>query len=200
MAVERHLRALEAAIDGPITLGELVHRMERSGFGLIIIFVCLPFLQPIPLAGLSTVIGAFIALQGIRLVRGRQEMTLPVWIASRRIEEKTLHLLLGAARRFFALADRVSKPRWRMLAANPRAAGVGITLSGALLALPFPIPLSNMICAGPAVLLSLALLEEDGLIAVLGWLAMAFSISFHVGLFILGAQGSLALFARAGLQ
>lgn len=197
MAVERHLLALEAAIDGPLTLGELVHRMERSGFGLIVIFVCLPFLQPIPLAGLSTVIGAFMAFQGIRLVRGRQELVLPVWIASRRIEEKTLHLLLGAARRFFALADRFSRPRWRWLAANPRAAGVGIALSGTLLALPFPIPMSNMICATPAVLLSLALLEEDGLIAVLGWLGMLLSIAFHVGLFMLGADGTRALWRAA---
>ena len=49
MPVERHLRALEAAIDGPMTLGELTHRMHHAGFGLVIIFVCLPFLQPLPI-------------------------------------------------------------------------------------------------------------------------------------------------------
>ncbi len=197
MAVERHLRALEAAVDGPLTLGELVHRMERSGFGLVIIFVCLPFLQPLPLAGLSTVLGAFIVFQGVRLVRGGKELLLPAWIANRRIEEKTLHLLLGAARRFFALADKVTRPRWRGLAANPRAAGAGIALSGALLALPFPIPLSNMICASPAVLLSLALLEEDGLLAALGWLGLLLSIAFHIGLLLLGAEGTRALWRAA---
>lgn len=193
MAVERHLRALEAAVDGPMTLGELTHRMRHAGFGLIVIFVCLPFLQPLPLAGLSTVLGAFIALQGVQLLRGRREPHLPGWIGRRRIEEKTLHLLLGAARRFFALTEKVSRPRWRALAGNERAAGAGIALSGALLALPFPIPLSNMICASPAVLLSLALLEEDGLIALLGWLGMFVSISFHVGLALLGAEGTRAL-------
>jgi len=193
MAVERHLRALEAAVSGPMTLGELVHRMRQSGFGLIVIFVSMPFLQPIPLAGLSTVLGVFIALQGVQLMRGKEEPHLPSWIAHRRLEERTLHLLLGAARRFFALADKFSRPRLRGLAANPRAAGAGIALSGALLALPFPIPLSNMICASPAVLLSLALLEEDGLIAALGWLGIMLSISFHIGLFLLGADGTRAL-------
>ncbi|MBI2387502.1 MAG: exopolysaccharide biosynthesis protein [Elusimicrobia bacterium] len=197
MSVERHLVALEAAIDGPMTLGQLTRRMHHAGFGLIIIFVCMPFLQPLPLAGLSTVLGAFIALQGVQLVRGRREPHLPDWIARRRLEANTLHLLLGAARRFFALAEKVSRPRWRALAANERAVGAGIALCGALLALPFPIPLSNMICASPAVLLSLGMLEEDGLIALLGWLGIFLTVCFHVGLALLGADGTLALWRAA---
>lgn len=193
MAVARHLLALEAAIDGPLTLGELTGRMHHAGFGLIVLFVCLPFLQPLPLAGLSTVLGVFIALQGVRLVQGRKEPHLPDWIARRRLEAKTWHLLLGAARRFFAVAERFARPRWRSLAANERASGAGIALCGALLALPFPIPMSNMVCATPAALLALALLEEDGLIALLGWLGIFVMISFHVGLILLGAEGTRAL-------
>lgn len=197
MAVERHLRALEAAVDGPRTLGELVHRMHHSGFGLIVIFVCLPFLQPIPLGGLSSVIGPFVALQGVQLFRGKKELHLVSWIAHRRLEAKTVHVLLGAARAFFAFADKVTRPRWGTLARSERAAGAGIALSGALLSLPFPIPLSNIICAGPAVLLSLALLEEDGLLALLGWLALGFAVAFHIGLFLLGAEGTRALWRAA---
>lgn len=193
MAVERHLRALEAAVDGPLTLGELVHRMHHSGFGLIVIFICLPFLQPLPLGGLSTVLGPFVALLGVQLARGRKELALPAWISKRRLEAKTIHLLLGAARAFFALAEKVARPRWSALARSERAAGAGIALSGALLSLPFPIPLSNVICAGPATLLALGVLEDDGLLAVLGWLGLFLSISFHIGLALLGAEGTRAL-------
>jgi hypothetical protein len=197
MPVERHLRALEAAIDGPMTLGELTHRMHHAGFGLIVLFVCVPFLQPLPLAGLSTVLGVFIALQGVQLLRGRREPHLPEWLARRRLEARTLHLVLGAARRFFAIADRFSRPRWRPLAANERAVGAAMALCGSLLALPFPIPLSNMICATPAALLSLALLEEDGLIALFGWLGVLAMIAFHIGLLLLGAEGTRALWRAA---
>ena len=193
MAVERHLRALEAAVDGPLTLGELVRRMRHSGFGLIVVFICLPFLQPLPLGGLSTVLGPFVALLGVQLARGRKELDLPGWIEERRIETRTVHLLLGAARWFFGLAEKVSRPRWRGLARSERAAGAGIALSGALLSLPFPIPLSNAICAGPATLLALGMLEEDGLLALLGWLGLALSIAFHAGLALLGAEGTRAL-------
>lgn len=193
MAVERHLRALEAAVDGPMTLGELVRRMHQTGFGLIVIFICLPFLQPLPLGGLSTVLGPFVALLGVQLARGRKELVLPAWIAERRLDLKVIHLLLGAARQFFALADKLARPRWKALARNERAAGAGIALSGALLSLPFPIPLSNMICAGPAALLALGVLEEDGLLALLGWLGLALSIAFHLGLVLLGSEGARAL-------
>ncbi len=197
MAVARHLRALEAAVDGPLTLGELVRRLHHDGFALLVIFMCLPFLQPLPLGGLSTVLGPIVALLGVQLARRRKELTLPAWIAARRLEKDAVRLLLGAARRFFALAEKISRPRWRALAAGERAAGAGIAVSGALLALPFPIPLSNLICAGPAALLALGALEEDGLLCALGWLGMLVSIAFHVGLILLGAEGTRALWRTA---
>src|SRR5688500_2087906 len=130
MAVARHLRALEAAVDGPMTLGDLAARMNHTGLGLLVIFVCLPFLQPFPLGGLSTIFGPFIALQGVQLARRESAYPLPAWIAARRLEARTLQLLLGAARRFFGLAEKVVRPRWRAFAAQDRAAGAGIALSG----------------------------------------------------------------------
>lgn len=194
MAVERHLRALEAAVDGPMTLGELVHRMRHQGFGLIVVFICLPFLQPLPLGALSTVMGPCLALLGVQFARRRKELDLPAWIGNRRLEPRTIHILLGAARKFFALAEKVSRPRWRTLVRSERATGAGIALCGAFLTLPFPIPLSNMICAGPAALLALGALEEDGLLALIGWLGLLLTISFHVGLALLGAEGARAIF------
>jgi hypothetical protein len=196
MSVARHLRALEDAVDGPMTIAELARRLHHSGFGLVVIFVCLPFLQPVPLGGLSTVLGPFVALQGARLCRGEKELHLPDWIGRRRIEEKTLQLLLGAARRFFGLAEKFCRPRLKVLLAHERAAGAGIALSGALLALPFPIPLSNMVCAVPAVLLALSALEEDGLMALLGWLGLLLSAAFHAGLAILGGDALRLAWSR----
>ena len=56
-----------------------------------------------------------------------------------------------------------------------------------------------MVCATPAALLALGLLEEDGLIALLGCIGVLIAISFHIGLALLGAEGARALFARAVL-
>jgi hypothetical protein len=196
MAVERHLRALEEAVRGPLSLGELVERMRHSGFGLVLIFVCLPFLQPVPMGGLSTLIGPFVALQGLALARGRREPWLPGWLARRRLSEKVVHVLIGTARLFFRQADRLSRPRWRALARAEGPIGLAIAACGLLLCLPFPIPLSNMVCAFPVVMFSLSLLEEDGAAAVLGWAGMLLSALFHAGVAALGAEGTRAAWAR----
>ncbi len=195
MAVERHLRALEAAVDGPLALSELVHRLHHSGFALLVIFLSLPFLQPLPLGGLSSVLGPLVALLGMRLALGRKELVLPGWIGNRRLETRTIHLLLKAARTFFSVADKIARPRLKSLASNERAAGAGIALSGSLLTLPFPIPLSNILCAAPATLLALGLLEEDGALALLGWTGLFLALAFHVGLALLGASGVRALWS-----
>lgn len=196
MGAQRHAGALEAALTGPKTLGEAAERLHHAGFPLVVLLVCLPFLQPIPMGGLSTVLGPFMALQGVQLARGRKSLWLPAWIARRPLEAKTAGVLVSAARKFFAFADRVTRPRLVGLARSERAAGVGIALAGAFLSLPFPIPLSNMVCAGPAALLSLALLEDDGALALLGWLGLFFCAAFHFGLLVLGADGIRALLRR----
>lgn len=193
MAAGERLRALESALDGPMTLAELAHRLRHSGFALLVVLVSLPFLQPIPLGGLSTILGPFIAWMGWRLLTGARELHVPSRFAERRLEDRHVRILLGVSRRVFGFVEKISRPRWRALATAEAAAGGGIALSGALLSLPFPIPLSNMICAGPATLLALGLLEEDGLLAALGWLGLALSVAFHAGLALLGAEGLRSL-------
>lgn len=193
MGAERHLRALEHSLEGAKDLGEATERLKHAGFPLVVVFVSLPFLQPIPLGGLSTVLGPFIALQGVQLARQRRALWLPAWIARRPLEERTVKVLLAAASRFFGLVDRVARPRLTVLARSERMAGAGIALAGAFLALPFPLPLSNMICAGPAALLALALLEDDGAFALAGWLGLVVCAAYHYGVAVLGIDGVRAL-------
>lgn len=198
MAASRHVRALEAALDGAATFGDAAERLKHAGFPLVVVFVSLPFLQPIPLGGLSTIVGPFIALQGWQLARGRRALWLPAWIARRPLDERARTIMLSAAEKFFALVDRAARPRLVELARSERVCGAGIALSGALLALPFPLPLSNMICAGPAALLALGLLEDDGAISLLGWLGLLVCLAYHYGVAVLGADGLRALRAAAG--
>ncbi len=197
MGASRHVRALEAALEGTDTLGAAAERLKHSGFPLIVVFVSLPFLQPIPLGGLSTVVGPFIALQGWQLARGRKALWLPRWIARRDLNERTQDILLAAAKKFFALVDRVARPRLVELARSERASGAGIAVSGVFLALPFPLPLSNMICAGPAALLALGMLEDDGALSLLGWLGLLVCAAYHYGVAVLGADGLRALWKGA---
>jgi len=193
-AVSRHLAALERAAQAG-TLSAAAARLQETGLALVLVFVCLPFLQPVPMGGLSSVVGPFVILQGLQLARGRGALWVPDWIGRRRISARSAEVLLGAARALFRLTARFSGARLRPLARAGRAAGLGMVLCGAMLALPVPIPLSNIACAAPVVLWSLALLEDDGVFALLGWLTLAASLLFHAAIFRYGAEGLRRLLA-----
>jgi len=196
MKVSRHLEQLNQAIHGKVTLGEIVHRMKHSGFGLIILFLCLPFLQPLPMAGLSTAFGAIILVLGIQLILKRSSVWIPRFVANRELSEKAGHLLLDAATKFFKFIETFVKPRLGFIAARETFIGFVIVISAIVLMLPIPIPLSNIICAAPIALMALALLEKDGLMAILGTLGCLFAWTFHIAIFMIGFEGVKLLWER----
>ena len=57
-----------------------------------------------------------------------------------------------------------------------------------LLALPLPIPFSNLLAAIPILLISLALLEEDGAFLIAGYVAAIPCTAFFAALFLLGPK------------
>ena len=72
-ALSADLRALaEHFHDGPVRLAEVVELLKGRGYRFLIALLGLPLLTPIPLPGISTVIGRAIALIGLRLALGQK--------------------------------------------------------------------------------------------------------------------------------
>jgi hypothetical protein len=168
MAAAEHLARLRRTLDGPVSLGELSARLGRGGIGMLTFLCALPFLQPIPLAGLGTPVGMLLAAAGLALARGREAPPLPRFVAERRLEADTIKRLFGAAEKVLSYTERFSRPRWPAFARSPRLIGAAIVLLSLLMILPFYVPFGNPVTAGPLALLGLALLEEDGLFCALG--------------------------------
>ena len=59
-------------IKQPATLGGILAATQGRGFDLLLALICLLFLTPIPLIGLSTLFGLVVLLIGARLAPGRQ--------------------------------------------------------------------------------------------------------------------------------
>ena len=196
MAAAAHLHRLREAVNGPLTLGELATRLGEDGFSLLVVFLCLPFLQPVPLAGVSTAVGLYIALAAVQHASGSTAPWIPVWLARRHIEERHLRLLLGLAERGFGFVERFARPRLSVLARRHDLVGTVIATMAFILMLPIPIPFSNMLCASAMVLLALGHLEDDGLFALGGYAAALVSVAYHVAI-VLGATALLAGSAAA---
>ena len=153
---------------------------KGRGFDLLLFLIALPFLTPIPLLGLSTPFGLVVFLIGMRLAFGRQPW-LPRRLLERELPSGFLIRLLGAASRFVRWLELLLRPRLGFLHEQmiyQRTAGTLIMISGFLLLLPLPIPLTNSLPALTVVLLAAGALERDGLFFLAGCVAFAMAAAY----------------------
>jgi hypothetical protein len=189
-ALSADLRALAGHFrDGPVRLVEIVEVLKGRGYRFLIVLLCLPFLTPIPLPVISSVIGLVIALVGMRLALG-QKPHLPEHLMQKQLPPRILPKVLRASSRLVGAFERLSKPRLQFFyrhVAFQRLGGVLIALCGLKLLLPLPIPMSNFFPGLSAALLAAGSFEEDGLVFLAGLVMFTASLAYFALLALGGA-------------
>lgn len=162
----------ERCLNGDLSLQEIFDIFGADGHYVLITFLILPFLQPIPLLGLSTPFGILIMSVGV-LAYLRKPPWIPKNWAQKRISAKTVSKIAEGSEKVFEKLTKILHPRMKFLFQGPFSTlnAVLIVLNAFLLALPLPIPFSNAIPSWAIALLALAQLEEDGLFVILSYLA-----------------------------
>jgi hypothetical protein len=119
----------------------------------------------------STVPALILAVMAVQLIVGRGEPVFPHFIMTRRLPTKQLRRLGGRAIHVLKYLEKAVHPRWPMtFEVAKRAVGVMVLLLTAVLLLT-PVPLSNVAPAMVISLISLAYVEEDGLLLSVALLA-----------------------------
>jgi hypothetical protein len=155
------------------TLGWLLSTLHQRSFGVVILFLGVLAMAPIG----STVPGIMLAAVAVQMIAGRREPVFPRFITARRLPTQCLVRLGGRAVPALRYLERVVHPRWpTVFEAARRFVGV-VVLSLTATLLLTPIPLSNIAPAVLVVLISLAYIEEDGLLLCLAFLAAIILIS-----------------------
>jgi hypothetical protein len=171
-------------------LSEILAATQGRGYDLLLVLICLPFLTPILLPGLSTPFGFVVFLIGARLALGRQPW-LPRRLMERELPGGFITKLLSVATRVMRWLEVLLRPRLRFLHEQMlyrRVSGGLIMISGLLLLLPLPIPLSNLLPALTVVLLACGAMERDGVFFVVGCVMFAVTAAFFGGLAFGGAH------------
>jgi hypothetical protein len=179
---ERIVRLAAVCREEDITLQELVDRMEGRSFILLTFLISLPFCQPVPMLGLSTPLGSLLAYFGWRMMLGK-ELRLPKRFQQLVIPKKFFPLLLSGAGRLLRWLERHLRRQWSDLVQPEwvkQACGANIVLCAVLLALPLPIPFSNVFPALPIALSAAALLESDGKMLIRAAAAAAVNAIFWI--------------------
>jgi hypothetical protein len=151
---------LDDAPANQFTLAWLLDHLHRRSFGFIMLL--LAFVAMLP--GISYVAGLLLAVPALEMIAGRVAPVFPRRIAIRPLP--TRHLA-GAVRRAIPVLrylERAIHPRWHTpLELTKRVVGVVVLLLTVLLLLA-PVPMIQVVPALVIVLISLAYLEEDGVL------------------------------------
>jgi len=167
---------------------------QGRGFNLLLLLIGLPFLTPIPLPGFSTPFGLVVLIIGARLALDRPPW-LPERVLQRELPARFIGKVLVAASRLVRWLEVLLRPRLDFLNEQwiyRRIAGTLIMLSGLLLLLPLPIPLSNTLPAFTVVLLAAGAMERDGLFFLVGCVMFGLTLAY----FGLLTFGGVHLFER----
>jgi len=174
-AHEKGTRALLDALavgnpDDVLTLQDLLSGLGRRAFGMLLFASVLPAFIPIPIGG--AISGPLVMLIGVQLCIGLRKPWLPGFLARRGPHRDALVRFDARISPWLAKLEHLVRPRLSWMLDSRIAApvtGLMLLLLGLLLSLP--IPLTNYLFAGLLLLFALALLERDGALMLVAWVA-----------------------------
>jgi hypothetical protein len=193
------LREFCADPDGEMTLGEIVHRLGRRAFGAILFLFSTPNLLPLP-PGSSTVLGAPLVLLAPQVALGVRAPWLPRRLAERRFKTQVLASFAQRVLPWLERIERVSRPRLTFFFGSVGDRLIGLVCSLLAVVLIFPIPFGNMLPAASIGVLSLSLVQRDGILAILGYVLAAASagvLTLAAQIVLHGVQQLLSFFGAA---
>lgn len=177
------LRRLLAAADGrPMRVREMMDVLQERSLPVMIALLCLPFLSPVTIPGLSLPFGLAIALCGVRMGLGLKPW-LPRVILDRQISYQFLEKMIRAGCKIHERLEKVVRPRFSFLLTGPgmgMVMGISIAAAGLVLSLPIPPPfiLTNTIPGFAVVFFALGLMERDGVLIFIGHLLAIVSVVY----------------------
>jgi hypothetical protein len=149
------------------TVGWLMGRLRRRSFGIIMLLLAVVAIAP----GVSVVAGLLLIVPAFQMIVGQPAPVFPRRIAARPLPTRHLAALVQRAVPVLKYLEKVIYPRWPTpFEATKRLVGAVVLILSTTLVF-IPIPLSNVVPALVIALISLAYLEEDGVLLLIALLA-----------------------------
>ncbi|QWF18618.1 exopolysaccharide biosynthesis protein [Lysobacter capsici] len=179
---EAGTRALLDAIvagdpDEVVKFGDVFNGLGNRSFGMLLFVSTLPAFIPIPGVG-GAVSGPLVVLVGLQLLIGLRRPWLPGFIARRGPHRSAMAKFRNLLAPWLTRLERFVSPRATALL-DHRAAnaftGLLLVLLGILLSLP--IPFTNFLFGALLLLFAFALLERDGKLMGIAWVAGVIAVA-----------------------
>lgn len=177
-----------------VSVLQILDALDARSFGLAVLLFSLPSVVPMP-PGVPTVVGIILAIVGVQMALGREDLWLPGILSKREFDRKSL---VGAFEKLaprLGVIERVMKPRLLFMTGKLGSILIGIVvlIMAIVLILPLP-PGGNFPPALACAVLGMGLAQRDGLIVMIGLVASVVAlvaVSYVTLVFIQSLPGML---------
>ncbi|GGD92633.1 ABC transporter permease [Aureimonas endophytica] len=177
-----------------VSVADLVTALQDRAFGALMLIFAVPNAIPTP-PGTSAILGAPLIFLAAQLTFGRKPW-LPAVIANRSMLRADFAKMMERVAPWIVRAERLLRPRLGFLARPPGEYLIGALCLLMSVILFLPIPLGNMLPAVTICVLSLALLERDGLWVLVGLVLSVLSAVIVSGVVLVAIEAALLLIER----
>ncbi|WP_162559443.1 exopolysaccharide biosynthesis protein [Microvirga sp. 17 mud 1-3] len=193
-SVSAVLRAvIDRAQGETITIGEIIEAFGERAFGFVLILFSLPNCVPAP-PGIAGIVGTPVLIFGIQMMLGHRHPWLPGFVKRRSVSVSKFKKLIDIAEPKLRRLESYCKPRVPQLFSVVGDRMVGLFAFLVALSVLIPFPGTNFPPSIALVIVSIAVMEEDGYLLTLGYLIGLAGLAYTVT--VLGASYHLI---RAGL-
>lgn len=149
-----------------ISVGDLLEALRRRALGALMFIFAVPTALPMP-PGVSAVVGAPLLFLSAQLMLGMHPW-LPKVITDRSLSRVDFEKVVMTVAPWLARAEGIMRPRLTFMAHRPVVHLVGLVALVMSIVLFLPIPLGNMLPSVAICIMSLGLLERDGIWVLIG--------------------------------
>ena len=161
-----------------VTLQWLLGSLHQQSFGMVTLILAIVAVAP----GISILAGLLLLFPAFQMMVGRPELRFPNWMVARDLPAQHVGGVMRRAISVLACCESAIYPRFRTPPEiTKRVVGaVVLMLTVRLLLMPFP--LSNIPAAILIAFISLAYVEQDGLLLILGLLGGCVLLILDLGM------------------
>lgn len=161
---------VQLAVDAPsdtVTLDWVLEKLNERAFGLFLLVLALPCCIPF-LYGIPQVVALPLMFVSAQILIGRTAPWLPTKLGARTVSKAGLQSLAMRAGPWLRKIEALSKPRLTALSRRPldRLVGLGLVVFSASILVP--LPGTNSVPGIAVVIISMGLLQRDGLLIIAG--------------------------------
>ena len=168
MPISRRLfRLAEDAEGETVSLDWILGQLHERAFGLFLLVLALPCCIPF-LYGIPQIVALPLMFVSAQILLGRSAPWLPARLAARNVSTTALHDLANRARPWLERIEALSRPRLTALTHPPIDRIVGIALVLFSASILVPLPGTNTVPGFAVVIVSMGLLQRDGILVLAG--------------------------------